>query len=307
MRPREAMHRRNPGVKEMRRYWVFLTSLAGTVAIADTPIDETLDADDDGEVIVSNVAGSVDISGWSQNRVNVTGTLGDGVEELIFERDGDEVLIKVKLPRHNSRRGSSDLVIKVPEDSSLKVNTVSADIDVVDVHGEQRLDSVSGDIVTELYGPEIDAETVSGDIEVSGNEQEADIKLDSVSGDIEIKDLSGELRAESVSGDIESLDGTFSRIQGNTVNGDIVIRAGLEQGGRIDLETINGEVELEFIGDVSAEFNIETFNGAIRNCFGPEPVRTSRYAPGNELDFTEGGGTGRVRIQTLNGTVDICK
>ena len=307
MRLQKAMRQRNPGEMEMRRYWILLASLVGTAAFADTPIDEILDADADGEVVISNVAGSVEVSGWSRNQVQVTGSLGSGADELIFERDGNDVLIKVKLPRFNMRSGSSDLIVQVPERSELKINTVSADIDVEGVQGEQRLESVSGDIVTDVYGPEIYADSVSGDIELEGNNQEADIAANSVSGDIDITDLSGEMKVESVNGDIEAIGGAFSRIRGDTVNGSITIRAALLPGGRIDLETINGEVDLDFVGDVSAEINIETFNGRIRNCFGPDPVRTSKYAPGNELDFTEGGGTGRVRIQTLNGAVNICK
>ncbi|NIV17484.1 MAG: hypothetical protein GWN47_03550, partial [Woeseiaceae bacterium] len=77
--------------------------------------------------------------------------------------------------------------------------------------------------------------------------------------------------------------------------------------GRLDVETVNGDVDIEFAGDVSARFDIETFNGDIRNCFGPEAERVSKYAPGYELKFTEGGGSGRVTIETLNGDLRLCK
>ena len=81
----------------------------------------------------------------------------------------------------------------------------------------------------------------------------------------------------------------------------------LTDDGRLDVETINGSVDIDFDGDVSARFDIETFNGSIRNCFGPESVRTDRYTPGRELKFTEGNGSGRVTIQTLNGSLRLCK
>ncbi|MDE0755233.1 MAG: hypothetical protein OSB26_11330 [Woeseiaceae bacterium] len=70
---------------------------------------------------------------------------------------------------------------------------------------------------------------------------------------------------------------------------------------------VNGSVDVDFNGDVSAEINIETFNGSIRNCFSPDAVKMSKYAPGRELDFTEGSGNGRVKIRTLNGSVRLCK
>jgi hypothetical protein len=75
----------------------------------------------------------------------------------------------------------------------------------------------------------------------------------------------------------------------------------------MDVETVNGSVDILFDGDVSARFDIETFNGDIENCFGPKSERTSKYAPGRELKFTEGGGNGRVVIRTLNGDLTLCK
>jgi DUF4097 and DUF4098 domain-containing protein YvlB len=294
-------------VKTMKMIKVLILSLMATATFAAEDVNETLDADADGNVKISNVSGSVEVNGWSRNQVEVTGELGSGVEELIFERDGDEVIIKVKLPRRSSRSGSAELVINVPEASSLQVNTVSADIDISDVQGEQRLESVSGEITSTVYGAEVDAGSVSGDLEISGDNQTTNAKLHTVSGDIDVENLSGEIRTESVSGNISMINGAFMRASGNTVNGDIVFHVGLLDGGRMDFETINGTVDVDFGGDVSARIDIETFNGDIRNCFGPESVRTSKYAPGRELSFTEGGGSGRVTINTLNGNVRLCK
>jgi DUF4097 and DUF4098 domain-containing protein YvlB len=81
----------------------------------------------------------------------------------------------------------------------------------------------------------------------------------------------------------------------------------MSDGGSFGLETINGDLDIEFNESISARFDIETFNGDIRNCFGPEPVRTSKYTPGRELKFTQGAGGGRVTIKTLNGDLRLCK
>ncbi len=291
----------------MKMFRVLVISLMATAACAAEDVNRTLDAAADGDVYISNVAGSIVVHGWTRNQVEVTGELGNGVEELIFERDGDEINIKVKLPRHSFRNGSADLAINVPEASSLQVHTVSADIDVDDVQGEQQLESVSGDISTAAYSAEIEAESVSGDIEIDGDNQSSSFSFHTVSGEIDVENVSGEIRMESVSGDVSAINGAFTRAIGNTVNGDIVFRLSLLDEGRMDLETINGEVDVDFEGDVSARIDIETFNGSIRNCFGPESVRTSKYAPGRELSFTEGGGSGRIKIDTMNGNVRICK
>ena len=291
-------------MKSWHLMWIGL--LGATWANADD-VDEIMDADPRGTVSISNVSGSVDVEGWSRDQVEVTGELGSRVEELIFEREDDEVFIQVKVPRNSNGGISSDLSIKVPVGSSVQVNTVSADIDVVDVEGEQQLESVSGDVTTEAHEADIELGSVSGDVEVQGDEKAIRSRLNTVSGDIDAEGLSGEINAESVSGDLSTVNGSFERAKLHTVNGEIVFHAQLLDDGRLDVETVNGSVDIDFGGDVDARFDIETFNGSIRNCFGPESVRTSRYAPGRELKFTEGDGSGRVTIQTLNGSVRICK
>jgi DUF4097 and DUF4098 domain-containing protein YvlB len=291
----------------MKTYALTLLGLFSATAVVAADVNEFLDAAADGTVSIANVAGSIDVQGWSRNQVEITGELGSDVEELIFERDGDEIEIKVKTKGRNSHDIDADLVIKVPAGSSLEINTVSADIDVADVTGEQSLESVSGDIATEVHASDIDVNSVSGDLEIEGDNKPTRSRLSSVSGDVDAANLAGEIGVESVSGDLTAVNGVFERASLSTVNGDIVFRAQLLKDGRLDVETVNGSVDIEFAGEVSARFDIETFNGDIRNCFGPKAVRANEYGPGYELSFTEGNGSGRVTIETLNGDLRLCK
>jgi DUF4097 and DUF4098 domain-containing protein YvlB len=270
-------------------------------------VDKTVDAASDGHVDIINISGSIEVYGWSDSSVEVTGELGEKVEELIVERDGDKVLVKVKVPRNNSNNISSDLVIRVPEDSSIDVSTVSADITSEGVGGEQSLHTVSGDVEVEASGSDISAQAVSGDVDVTGDGSDIEVQATTVSGDVTVIDVSGEVGAEAVSGDVEVRDGSYQRASLHSVNGEIDFQAGLRDGGKLAVETVNGDVDVQFSGDVSARFDIETFNGDITNCFGPEAERTSKYTPGLELSFTEGDGDGRVTITTLNGDIDMCK
>jgi DUF4097 and DUF4098 domain-containing protein YvlB len=273
-------------------------------------ISQTLDADDDGYVLIFNTAGSVEVSGWSRGSVEITGRLGDDVEELIFERDGDEIIIKVKSPSSSSGWGrndiTSELVIKVPQNSSLEIATVSADIDVTGVRGEQEIQAISGEVTLEVFGEDIQVESISGDVDVTGDGSDAEFEIESVSGDIVARRISGDVAAGSVSGDVTIREGSFDRVQLETINGDIYLGAVLRDGGRLDIESVNGDVEVQFGGEVSARFDIETFNGDIDNCFGPKAQRSDRYTPGLELSFSEGSSDGRVSIATLNGGVEIC-
>ena len=285
---------------------VFLTTLLALPAVAEE-VNRTLDAASDGTVHISNIAGEVKVNGWSRNEVEVTGELGRNVEELIFERDGNRVTIKVKVPRNGGRGIESDLHIQVPEASSLDVGTVSADINVSDVRGEQRLNTVSGDINTENFGSDLAIEAVSGDIEVAGQQSDTETDVNTVSGDITLFRIAGSVEAETVSGDLIIDEGSFDRVSANTVNGDILFQAALRAGGRFQAETVNGSVDVNFTEEVAGRFEIDTSNGKINNCFGPKAERTSKYTPGWELSFEEGDGSARVDISTLNGSVKVCR
>ena len=285
---------------------VLATSLLSVAAVADEEINESIDVSDDVHVEIYNTSGSIEVEGWSKNMIEITGTLGDSVEELVFEKDSNEVLIRVEVPNRHWGDIDADLYIKVPEGASLEISAVSADIDVTDVRGEQSLESVSGDIETSGATRDVEAASVSGDVEINGDDAQGDFEAATVSGDVYVSGASGSVEAESVSGDIDIVGGSYEEAYFETVNGDLNYNAALENGGDLSAESVNGTVDLEFTNKISARIDIETFNGSIRNCFGPKPERTSKYSPGLELSFTLGDGDSRIEVETLNGSVNIC-
>lgn len=266
----------------------------------------TLPADARGEVEIVNVAGTVEVSGWDRSEVKVDADLGGNVEKLDFRSNGSRTLIKVVLPRGVGSSGGSDLRIKVPKDSALIINTVSAEQMIRDVRGMQRLQAVSGGIETEFGPGDLELKTVSGDIRARGDGKGL-VRATSISGDMEIIKGGPELDVNTVSGDMTVSLARLDRGRIKTTNGDLNLTAALGEDARIDAESINGDLHFTLRGTLNTEFDIETFNGDIDNCFGPKPSRSREYGPGNELRFTEGKGEGRVRIKTLNGGVMVCK
>ncbi len=285
---------------------VLLAGLFSLPVVADEEIRRSMDAAADGHIRVYNTAGTIEIIGWSRKSVQVDADLGDDVQELIFERNGDVILIKVKVPNRYHGDIEADLLIHAPERSSIEVSGVSADIEVEDIRGEQSLETVSGDVETSGVESDVEVGSVSGDVEVSGMGKETDTEAGTVSGDVVLSDLSGNVAGASVSGDVEIDGGSFREAYLETVSGDLSFYAGLRDGGELVMESINGTIDVKFSNKVSARFDIETFNGDIDNCFGPQAERSSRYSPGLELSFTVGDGDSEVVIETLNGDVYIC-
>jgi DUF4097 and DUF4098 domain-containing protein YvlB len=276
-------------------------------AFAGTPINKRTAADPAGLVEISNTSGSVVVTGWDRNEVEVTGELGKGTERLDFTKGDKVTRVKVVLPKRSYDVDDTNLIVKVPVGSTLSINTVSADVVAQGVHGMQRLQSVSGDMRTEASGEDIECRTVSGDVEINGSGKQGLVSITTVSGDVRANRVAGEVNGSTVSGDFTLGIGEMTRSRLRSTSGDLAVTGQLAADARVDIESISGDVKLELTGPLGAEFEVSSFNGEIRNCFGPKPVRTSEYAPGREWRHKEGSGSARVRIKTLNGDVGVCR
>ncbi|HEX9208504.1 MAG TPA: DUF4097 family beta strand repeat-containing protein [Steroidobacteraceae bacterium] len=277
------------------------------LAAAGSPINKRTAADPTGTVEVSNVAGSVTVTGWDRNEVEVTGELGDGSERLEFTKGPKLTRIKVVLPNRSYNVDDTQLIVKVPSGSVLSINTVSADVRVQNVQGTQRLQTVSGDVQTQASGEDVECRTVSGDVNIAGSGRKGVVSITTVSGDGTASGVAGEVNGSTVSGTFSLAVGETSRSRLRSTSGDIALRGVLAADARVDIESISGDVRLDLAGDPPAEYDISSFNGEIRNCFGPKSVKTSEYGPGRELRFTEGSGSARIRIKTMNGDIGLCR
>ncbi len=283
--------------------------LLAPLAWADEqPVDKRAPADAQGEVEVSNVAGNVSISGWDRNEVHVSGTLGEDIERLEFVSEPKRTIIHVKHKESSRRHNDSDaeLSIRIPAGSRLNVSTVSAEISVTRVNGEQRLQSVSGDVSSEMAGEDVEAKTVSGSVVLRGEGKPAVVTVTTVSGDAQVRSAAGEILANSVSGSLNLDLEQITRARVRTTSGDLALEGPLAREARVDAETISGELVLDFKQPLNAEFEIESFTGDIENCIGPKAQPKSEYGPGSELNFKEGNGSARVRAQSMSGDIRLC-
>jgi DUF4097 and DUF4098 domain-containing protein YvlB len=283
-----------------------LLSATGARAGDDRSIDRTVPAEAKGEVEIVNLAGNVKVRGWDRAEVQIHAELGDDVEKLDVQSSKGRTSINVIVPS-NRHAGETDLMVDVPRDSTLLVKTVSADQVIAGVRGVQRLQAVSGSIITEVWGEEFSVRTISGEATVSGHKLPSVASVNTVSGDVTLSDIAGELNIETITGDMTVSMPTLNRGRIQTTNGDLHLQATLARDARLEAEAINGDLSFQLREPINAEFDIETFNGEIDNCFGPRPARSSEFTPGNALRFRQGDGGARVRIKTLNGGVEICK
>ena len=263
-------------------------------------------ADPAGTVEVVNVEGAIEISGWDQPSVDVSGTIGDKVERVDVTSSANHTTVRVVLPSGSSWNGDSSakLKIRVPQKSALEVSLVSADLRVSGVSGNQHLQTVSGDIEGEAGG-DLQVSTVSGDVRLAThNSHNAQIKT--VSGDIHLNGADGTVQVNSVSGDATLSLGTVSRAHFESVSGGIsVTSAALAASGQLEANSVSGDLSVRFAALPDADIDVQSFSGDINNCFGPKAIE-EQYGPGRRLNFRNGKGGGHIHIDTKSGDVELC-
>jgi len=283
---------------------LLVMALAAPVTATDREVKESGAASATGTVMIENIAGSIVVVGWDKAEINIEGTLSGDIEEIKFKSGKNKSRIEVVYPKNQKNvKGEANLVINVPHGSELEVECISAFIEISGVTGLVDVSSISGDVTVTGECEELEAESISGDVFIVGGAEE--IEVSSISGKVKASGKVSEVDAQTVSGSIDLAFDNFLGLNVESVAGDATVKGDLDPDGSFSLDLHSGDLTLTVPGDVSADFEIETFSGEIDNDFGQKSRKTSKYAPGRELEFTTGGGDARVRISTFSGDVVI--
>jgi DUF4097 and DUF4098 domain-containing protein YvlB len=280
---------------------------AAPLAGAAQNLNKTATVAADATVDVSNVRGRVEVTGWDRNEVELTAVLENDKDRLEFEATERQVRIKVVTADDDYDNGDDAiLTLRIPKGARISTETVSADTTVSGVLGEQRLESVSGEVRSQAYDAPVKLSTVSGDGTITGSGGKAAVTVESVSGLITVGGIRGDFDGEVVSGDLRINLAAVERVNARSISGDVDVRAELMANARVEMKTVSGTIKLTMKPPVNAEFDMESFSGDINNCFGQKARDKSRYGPGSELNFTQGSGGARVSINSLSGDITVC-
>jgi DUF4097 and DUF4098 domain-containing protein YvlB len=306
---------------KMSHQWMILAIAPCMIVVASpadaaTPFSGQFSADPKGAVRVSNVAGDITITSWDRSGVDVQGELGTGVERVDVSEDEGDIQIRVILKdrdwrdRNGWRDSEARLTIKVPVAAELEVSSVSGSINVSGSRGEQRLKSVSGDIRSVVTGPDVNATSVSGGVELSGSGKQAHVRATSVSGDVRLNRMGGEIEARSTSGSVDVETSDASDVRAGTVSGSLSVRGTVAKEADIDLNAVSGRVKVSAQAPAGFRYDLSSFSGSIRSCFGVDADSAERNrrggGPGSRLSGELGDGKASIRARSHSGSVEIC-
>jgi DUF4097 and DUF4098 domain-containing protein YvlB len=162
----------------------------------------------------------------------------------------------------------------------------------------------------------VDAQTVSGDLSISGTQ--GPIELQSVSGDVALVDAQGPLRLKSVSGDV-NVRRYVGHIEGNTVSGDVTLDSVRVRS--MQLHTVSGDLELKGVLEPAREHRIRTISGDVDlSLVEPDLLVEFRTASGDlesdipgrvdrqsrkEYSVGLGAARGHAVVKTVSGDLSI--
>ena len=233
-----------------------------TPAKAERPLSAT------GTVEIHLFSGSIKLIGWEETRVEVSGRVGGGVDNLLIDGGEDRVVINVKPDGETYGLPEAALEVRLPS------------------KGRVLVEIINGSIKTEGLAGRVNLESVNGSINVSGVPREAEISA--VNGTITLK------------GDGSMEEGTLE-----TVSGDISVRMDIRPGTSLEISTVSGSIDLQIPKESGVEFEAETFSGNIEYELGPQPEGSGTFMPSQEWSFTLGDGGAYVSLSTFSGSIHI--
>src|ERR1700722_17655658 len=264
---------------------------------ADHQFDQAFGAN--GKLTINNPHGDVSIAPSTDDRIHVS------AHQTVYtsnDRDADKQLTKLRpelqvngneatLTTVNIDRGSVDLTVQVPANTSVSmkagrgnvaVNGLNGTIGVDAGHGNVTLNKIGGACTARMSGGDFSAHALTSTLSVSGRTEDANVSdvagkvtLDGdFLGEVNVAKLSGPLSFHSsrttfevdhLIGDLTlddsdmTLENAKGHIQAATHSKNITLT---RVAGPLDLETSDGDISVQLTGG-DGPINLRNRNGAI--------------------------------------------
>jgi hypothetical protein len=263
-----------------------------------------------GRLSVETFNGSVDISGWDQDTVDISGTKygpsQDEADNLRVDIDNTPDSVSVRVPRPTERRNNQGarLTIKIPRNAQIdRIVTSNSSIHTEDGAGPTHLRTSNGSIrVMDLHG-ELQAETSNSSIELEG-----------VDGNVRAHSSNGHIRAERVNGSVDAdtsnngvtvdVARTDKEVRIDTSNSGVELELPRNFSSGVRIQTNNGPITLRMAEGANARISARTSNSSIDTDF---EVRARGELSRNRLEGEVGNGGPLIELTTSNSSIHLLK
>lgn len=262
-----------------------------------------------GRLSVENLNGSVEISSWEKDSVEINGTKYAGSEQSLKEIKIDispspNVLQVRTVPAFGARNVGARYTIRVPRRIQLdRIVSSNGSIKVEDVDGLANLHSSNGSIRTWRFKGALDAQTTNGSIEASGQTGNANLRTSN--GSIRVEINKGGLAATTSNGGITARvmqPDTDQPVRLESSNGHIELS--MDALREVHASTSNSSIIVRLPDAISARVRARTSNSSITTDFD---VLTRGMINKHSLEGTLGSGGPLIDLSTSNGSIKLLK
>ncbi|HZO88757.1 MAG TPA: DUF4097 family beta strand repeat-containing protein [Chthonomonadaceae bacterium] len=184
------------------------------------------------------------------------------------------------------------------------VATQSGDIKATDIRRGLSANAASGDVqASDIEGGRVECKSVSGDVKVErvGRLAPLDITVESVSGDALLDDASGNIAIKAVSGDALANNLAATRLQAQTVSGDVQASLREPFSGTMQVNTVSGDVSIALPEGSNVRVSLSTTSGDLQCEHSAHDVTATDTLWTGQL----GTGAGTLNVQTISGDTHI--
>jgi len=289
---------------------ILLAALAGSgfaQSAEDREFHQTYPISAGGTVSLSNLAGSIRITSWNENRVSVDAVKssrrgGDlSVVRIEVVAQPDRIEIKTIHPGNRNVGVSVEYDLKVPANvnlsmirnasgeieitgpvASVTANTASGDITAGNVTGDASLTTASGRVVASTVGGVLRIQTASGDIQV--DDAKSRLFAQAATGSIRVSNVVDDANLSAASGSI-SVERAGGRVSAKAVSGSVTIR---DAGGDVQADSLSDSIT---VTDAKGLVTASTLSGSITLTGIGDGVRAKAVS-------------GRIQINRTKGRID---
>jgi DUF4097 and DUF4098 domain-containing protein YvlB len=263
-------------------------------------------------LLLETFNGSVEITGWDQDSVDISGSKYASSPEkrdaihIDVNHTPDEVSVRVVRPSEWRGGMGAKFVIKAPRRVQLdRIASSNGPLRISDIEGSARLKTSNGSVRTANLRGSLDAHTSNGAIEVQALE-----------GNAVLRTSNGRIHADEVRGSVDastSNNGISVRmarvapgasVQLETSNGGVDLTLDQANPGDVRISTSNNGITVHLPQDANARLSAHTSNNSINSEF---EVKTQGVAGKNHLEGVIGKGGPALDLKTNNGRIRLLK
>jgi len=267
-----------------------------------------------GRITLDNFNGSVEITGWDQNTVDISGTKYAETQSLLnsmqieVSSSGNAVRVKTTRPDPHHGNMGAKYVIRVPRQTVLEdVASSNGSLRVDDIDGNARLATSNGSIHLGRMNGNVEARSSNGSIEVK--DVKGNVNFSTSNGGVHAENVEGAFEAQTSNGGIHAHlhdPASGQPIRLSTSNGDIDLQVDSLKQNDVIATTSNGPITVRMPASVGASLHASTnSNGSVRSDFDVL-IRAGELSK-HRMEGTIGSGGPRIDLTTSNGNINLLK